>query len=259
MSKKYKLKSKGLKHRYINVLNNISLTIREGECHSLVGESGCGKSTLSRLILGLEKADNGKILFYGKNIQEKDQKCTKMIKKNMQIVFQDSFSSLNPRMLVQDIIAEPLRNFQKMSGREEQKRIATYLEKVGLTTADMKKYPHQFSGGQQQRINIARAISTNPKFIIFDEAVSSLDATIKKQIIDLLCDLKKEMNCSYLFISHDIEIAWKIADNISVMNKGKIVETRKKVQSLDEFTHPYSKELIDSILPVHPRFKKQYK
>lgn len=240
------------------MLNNISLTINEGECHSLVGESGCGKSTLSRLILGLEKADNGQILFYGRNIHQKDKQFTRMLKKNMQIVFQDSFSSLNPRMLVQDIIAEPLRNFQKMSSREEKKKIVICLEKVGLTAADMKKYPHQFSGGQQQRINIARAISTNPKFIIFDEAVSSLDATIKKQIIDLLDALKKEMNCSYLFISHDIEIAWKIADNISVMKKGNIVETRENVQSLKEFSHPYSIELIECILPVHPRFKKQF-
>lgn len=240
------------------MLNNISLRINEGECHSLVGESGCGKSTLSRLILGLEKADNGQIMFYGRNIHQKDKQFTRMLKKNMQIVFQDSFSSLNPRMLVQDIIAEPLRNFQKMSSREEKKKIVICLEKVGLTAADMKKYPHQFSGGQQQRINIARAISTNPKFIIFDEAVSSLDATIKKQIIDLLDALKKEMNCSYLFISHDIEIAWKIADNISVMKKGNIVETRENVQSLKEFSHPYSIELIESILPVHPSFKKQF-
>ncbi len=258
VSKKYKLKTKNLENKYISVLNNVSLTIEEGKCHSLVGESGCGKSTLSRLIVGLEKADNGKIYFCGKNIHNKDKESIKMIKKNMHIVFQDSFSSLNPRMKVEDIIAEPMRNFYKMSYSEKKERIANYLEKVGLSPDDMKKYPHQFSGGQQKRINIARAISTSPKFIIFDEAVNSLDSTIKIQIIDLLCELKKEMNSSYLFISHDIEIAWKMADNISVMEKGEIVETRENVESLQEFTHPYSKELVDSILPIHPRLRKQF-
>jgi len=242
----------------VAAVNQVSLSLAAGETYGLVGESGCGKSTLSRLILGFEKPDDGEIQFLGRNLFKVKNKEMKEIRRNMQIVFQDSVSSLNPRWRIKDSIAEPLRNFAGLSYREEQKRVAYLLDRVGLLPADGQKYPHQFSGGQQKRICIARAIAINPQFIVFDEAVSGLDMTIRKKILDLLSEIRQEMGSAYLFITHDMDVALYMSQKISVMKDGELVETVEGIKSLHEFNHPYAKLLVDSLPPLHPRDRKPY-
>ncbi|MBE9178140.1 ABC transporter ATP-binding protein [Oculatella sp. LEGE 06141] len=255
VSKTYTLNQGWQGRKAITALQNVSLTISPGCCLGLVGESGSGKSTLGRVTLGLEKPDSGEIWFQGKDISRLKNNELNALRRDMQVVFQDSFSAVNPQLKAREIIAEPINNYLRISPTETRDRVAQLLEKVGLTAADAEKYPHQFSGGQLQRITIARAIALNPKFIVLDEPVASLDMTIQAQILDLLLSLKREFNLAYLFISHDLAAVSFISDALAVMYEGAIVEHLGDVNRMSELQHPYSIRLMASQLPAHPRYR----
>lgn len=235
------------------VLDNVSLSIEQGTCMGLLGTSGAGKSTLGKVILGLEKPQKGKVIFQGQDLYEMDSLTRKKMRRDLQVVFQDSYSSVNPRLTAEKIIGEPLENYEKLSPAEQKRTIANLLEMVGLTADDMKKYPRQFSGGQLQRISIARAIALKPKMIVLDESVSSLDMVNQTNILDLLNELKTVYGLSYLFITHDIRAAYSISDALAVMEKGKIVEVCYDKNEIFTSQQPTVKNLVAAILPEHPR------
>ncbi|RBW68416.1 nickel import ATP-binding protein NikE [Bacillus taeanensis] len=243
------------KDRSKKVLSDISLSIEEGTCLGLLGTSGAGKSTLGKVILGLARPQYGQILFQGHNIYTADKHTRQKIRRDLQAVFQDSYSSVNPRMTTEQIIAEPLENYEKLTASEQKRTIIELLERVGLSEKDLKKYPHQFSGGQLQRINIARAISLKPKLIVLDESVSSLDMVTQTLILQLLKELKEDFGLSYLFITHDIKAAYTISDTLGVLEKGKLVELYESKDQFFNSEHPVVKELRGSILAEHPRFR----
>ncbi|MED1789376.1 nickel import ATP-binding protein NikE [Brevibacillus laterosporus] len=240
------------KRKTVEAVKGVSLTLEEGVCLGLVGESGAGKSTLGKIILGLEKPDQGEVWFQGKDLYRLREKELKEVRRNLQVVFQDCYSAVNPRLTIREIIAEPLRNYERLTATEEIQKIQGLLETVGLSPEDMYKYPHQFSGGQLQRINIARAIALRPKLIILDEAVSALDALVQVQILHLLAELKEEFQLSYLFISHDLQAINYIADCIGVMYKGEIVEWLDDMEQLESLQHPVSKKIMSSVLYPDP-------
>lgn len=232
-------------------VNRVSLTIKEQECVGLVGESGCGKSTLSRLILALDQPDSGEIFFMSKKWNKMSQKQRFPYRKYMQAVFQNSLSSMNPRLKAGDIVVEPLLNYVKMDRKEAQAHACMLLDKVGLDSASIDKYPHQFSGGQQQRLAIARAISVNPKLIVLDEAISNLDVITQSAILSLLNELKTSSGISYLFITHDIKAACFFCDRLLVMQEGSIVD-EADAKKIEQFSHPAALELLNSMLVMHP-------
>jgi oligopeptide transport system ATP-binding protein len=235
------------KKLYVKAVNDVSLNIYEKETLGLVGESGCGKSTLGRAILGLRQLHQGSINFFenGEIINEKEYK--KFNKKNNQIIFQDPFSSLNPRMSVGDIVKEPLDIHTKLKSIEKTDRVKELFQMVGLDASLIHRYPHEFSGGQRQQIGIARALAVSPKFIVCDEPISALDVSIQAQIIKLLKKLQLELGLTLLFISHDLSVVWYIADRIAVMYLGKIVEVGAKKDIFHNPKHPYTKALLSSI------------
>lgn len=240
------------KRKTVEAVKNVSLTLEERVCLGLVGKSGSGKSTLGKIILGLEKPDQGEVWFQGKNLSNLKAKELKELRRNLQVVFQDCYSSVNPRLTIGEIIAEPLRNYERLTSVQEKKKVQELLEIVGLCTEDIHKYPYQFSGGQLQRINIARAIALKPKLIIFDEAVSALDVLVQVQILNLLAQLKEEFHLSYLFISHDLQAVNYIADRLAVMYNGEIVEWLDDMEQLERLEHPVSKKLLSSVLLPYP-------
>ncbi|ETT80950.1 dipeptide/oligopeptide/nickel ABC transporter ATP-binding protein [Viridibacillus sp. FSL R5-0477] len=244
------------KRRSIEAVKDISLTLEQGVCLGIVGESGSGKSTLGKIILGLEKPDQGEVCFLGKNLHNLNSKELKELRQNLQVVFQDCYSAVNPRLTIGESIAEPLRNYKRLSSAEEEKQVLELLKKVGLRREDIHKYPSQFSGGQLQRINIARAIALKPKLIILDEAVSALDALVQIQILNLLAQLKEEFQLSYLFISHDLQAVNYIADCLVVMHQGEIVERLDDMEQLEQLANPVSKKLLSSVLPPFPGYMK---
>ena len=237
------------------VLSNVSISIGQGMCLGVLGTSGAGKSTLGKVILGLEKPQKGQILFQGHDFYNTDRITRKQLRRDLQVVFQDCYSSVNPRMTAEQIISEPLQNYERMSPDELKRTVGGLLERVGLNHEDMRKYPHQFSGGQLQRINIARAISLKPKLIVLDEAVSSLDMVNQTNILNLLSELKSAFGLSYLFITHDIKAAYSISDALAVMEKGEIVEECKSKDKLFTSRHPAVQTLLSSILSEHPRYR----
>nr|WP_154959604.1 nickel import ATP-binding protein NikE [Paenibacillus xylanexedens] len=235
-----------------SVLEDVSLTIEEGMCLGLLGTSGAGKSTLGKVILGLERPSQGQVLFQGKDIYRADKTVLKGLRRDLQVVFQDCYSAVNPMMTAAQIIGEPLDNYERLSAKEQQRMIEQLLVQVGLTPQDASKLPHQFSGGQLQRVNIARAIALKPKLIVLDESISSLDMVHQTQILSLLADLRASYGLSYLFITHDIRAALTICDSIAVMDQGRLVYTGDATDSILESDQPAVQQLVSSILPEHP-------
>ena len=240
----------------VKAVDGVSLNILPGETLGLVGESGCGKSTLGRLILRLEEPTSGDILFEGKSILGYDSKQIRALRREMQIIFQDPFSSLNPRKNVAHIVGEPLFVHGMTDRHEREARVLELLQVVGLMREHMRRYPHQFSGGQRQRIGVARALALNPKLIICDEPVSALDVSIRGQVINLLEDLQKEFGLTYLFISHDLSVVEHISDRVAVMYLGKLVELADSETLYKSPLHPYTQALLSAAPVPDPKRKK---
>ena len=232
----------------VKAVNNVSFKIYEGETLGLVGESGCGKTTLSRTILQLEKATSGNILYNGVDITKLSKGAFKKLRKEIQIIFQDPFSSLNPRITVGNAILEPMKVHHILKSTSQRKEyVLQLLEKVGLESEHFNRYPHEFSGGQRQRIGIARAIALQPKLIICDESVSALDVSVQAQVLNLLNQLKSEFNFTYIFISHDLSVVKYMADQLVVMNKGNIEEIADADVIYNQPKTEYTKTLINAI------------
>ncbi len=230
---------------HIKAVDGVDLKVRRGETLGLVGESGCGKSTLAKLILRLDDPTDGEVLFEGENILGYGRRQMLPVRRDMQIIFQDPYASLNPRMTVGNIVAEPLKT-HGIEG-DTKKRVQDLLDIVGLSSEHYNRYPHEFSGGQRQRIGVARAIALNPKLIICDEPVSALDVSIQAQVVNLLEDLQKEFDLTYIFIAHDLSIVKHIADRVAVMYLGKIVEFADQTDLFKAPRHPYTGSLLSAI------------
>lgn len=243
---------------YLKAVDDISFYIKEKETLGLVGESGCGKSTTGLIILRLEEPTAGEVRFAGKDVFNLNKKELKRIRRDMQIIFQDPYSSLNPRMMVADIVGEPLNVHNLVRNKKEKnEKVRELLESVGLTAEQMKRYPHEFSGGQRQRIGIARALAVNPKLIIADEPVSALDVSIQAQVINILQDLQRDLGLTYLFIAHDLSVVKHISDRVAVMYLGRIVEIARKKALFSNPLHFYTQSLMSAIPVPNPIYKKK--
>lgn len=240
----------------LKAVDGVSLVVIRGETFGVVGESGCGKSTLARMALGLNKPDSGKVFVDGEAIEGIKGQKKKALRRKMQVVFQNPYSSLNPRLTVGSIVEEPLVVHDVGNRFERREKVRELFEKVGLRAADTSRYPHQFSGGQRQRICIARALALNPELIVCDEPVSALDVSIQAQILALLVGLQEELNVSYLFISHDLSVVRMISDHVAVMYLGKVVESARAIQLFSSALHPYTKALIDSVPIPEPAARR---
>ena len=228
----------------VRAVDDVSLSVGRGETVGLIGESGSGKSTLGRLVLRLIEPTSGSIRFEGRELLQARGSEMRRLRRDMQVVFQDPFGSLDPRMRVEDIVGEPLVIHQRMSRRARQERVSELLGAVGLDQSALPRFPHEFSGGQRQRIVIARALALRPKFIVADEPVSALDVSVGAQIVNLLAKLQRELGLSYLFISHSMPVVRYLASRIAVMYRGKIVEMGETSQVTEAPTHPYTRTLL---------------
>jgi len=240
----------------VKAVDGVSFEIRQGETLGLVGESGCGKSTLGRLVMQLIPVTSGKVFLDGVELTSLHGERLRQQRRQMQIIFQDPFASLDPRMTIGDIIAEPLVNFGVVRGRKLRDRVQELLRVVGLNPNFNNRYPHEFSGGQRQRIGIARALALNPKLIVCDEAISALDVSIQAQVVNLLEDLQREFNLTYLFIAHDLSVVRHISDRVMVMYLGKIVEIANSTETYTNPKHPYTKALLSAIPLPDPKLQR---
>ena len=232
---------------YVRAVDGVSFKLQPGEIYGLVGESGSGKSTIGKSIVNLHRVTSGNIIFEGKDITHLTNTEMKPFRKEIGMIFQDPYSSLNPKKCVLDIIAEPLRNFHRLTPKQEKELVQAYLEKVGLSPDSIYKYPYEFSGGQRQRIGIARTLTLKPKLIIADEPVSALDVSVQAQVLNFLLDLQKEFQLTYLFIGHDLGVIRHICDRIGVMYRGRIVEEGTSQEIYENPQHIYTKRLISAI------------
>jgi oligopeptide transport system ATP-binding protein len=242
----------------VHAVDGVSFTINRGETLGLVGESGCGKSTTARCVLRLIEPSSGEISFDGQDVRELGGNDLRAMRRNMQLVFQDPFASLNPRMTIGDILGEAfIIHKLAASAGERQERVASLLVKVGLKADHMRRYPHEFSGGQRQRIVIARALAVEPKFIVCDEPVSALDVSIQAQVINLLEDLQAELNLTYLFVAHDLSVVEHISDRVAVMYLGRIVELARASDLYRNPRHPYTQALLSAVPVPDPKAKRK--
>ncbi len=241
----------------VKAVSGVSLEIAEGETLGLVGESGSGKSTLGRLILRLLEPTSGNVFFEGRDLSALSRSELRHLRRQMQLVFQDPYASLNPRMRVRSIVGEGIEIHKLARGREKQDRIAELLKMVGMAPDAMNRYPHEFSGGQRQRIGIARALAVKPRFLVLDEPVSALDVSIQAQIINLLQDLQEQLKLTYLFIAHDLRVVEHISNRVAIMYLGKIVEVATRDEIYANPRHPYTRALLSAIPSVTPSTKNE--
>ena len=241
----------------LKAVDDVSFTINKGEAFGLVGESGCGKTTLGKILVNLHSPTRGKIVFEGKELTALNDTQRRSYCKDIQMIFQDPYGSLNPRMTVGDIIAEPIIINQLLPANKVEERVIYLLNCVGLAQHQRNRYPHEFSGGQRQRVGIARALAVEPKLIVCDEAVSALDVSIQAQVLNLLVDLKKEFGLTYLFIAHGLNVVKHISDRVGVMYLGKIVEITSKRELYANPLHPYTQALLSAIPIMNPKKKKE--
>ncbi len=240
----------------VRAVDGVNFSIAAGETLGLVGESGCGKSTTGKLILRLQDPTAGEILWNGQPIHDLSQSALRPVRRELQAVFQDPYASLNPRIRAANIVAEPLHNYESMSAAQANERVAALFERVGLRPDQMVKYPFEFSGGQRQRLGIARALSVQPRLIVCDEPVSALDVSVQAQVINLLMDLQQQFNLSYLFIAHDLAVVEHISHRVAVMYLGRIVEIAPKRTIFTRPQHPYTEALLDAVPVPDPRVRK---
>lgn len=242
---------------HVKAVDGVSFTVHEGETVSIVGESGCGKSTTGRAILRLDEPTNGEIEFDGDDLLSYKKKQMRDARKDLQVIFQDPYASLNPRQTVRQILGESMQIQNVVPKKDREARILELMDTVGLGPHQIDRYPHEFSGGQRQRVGIARALSVDPKLIICDEAVSALDVSIQAQVLNLLKKLQRELNLTYLFISHDLGVVRHISDRVIVMYLGKIVEIADKKSLFENPQHPYTKSLLSAIPSINPEKKRE--
>ena len=257
---KYFTGKKGLLNRQpaqVKAVDHVSLTVNKGETLGLVGESGCGKSNLGRTILRLIPATEGQVLYNGEDILTYDKKKMWEMRRKLQIIFQDPYSSLNPRMTVYDLISAPLEVYKIGTKAERREMVEEILQEVGLDKQYLNRFPHEFSGGQRQRIGIARALILNPEFVVCDEAVSALDVSVRAQVLNLMRNMQQKKNLTYLFISHDLSVVRHISDRIAVMYLGSVAEVAEKAQLYSNPMHPYTKALLSAIPLPDVKKKRQ--
>ncbi|MGH1794206.1 ATP-binding cassette domain-containing protein [Enterococcus faecium] len=244
---------------HVYAVDGVDFIIEKGKTYGLVGESGSGKSTTGKSVVGLEKVTAGQIMYEGKDVTKRSNRKKMGYNKDVQMIFQDSMSSLNPKKRVLDIIAEPIRNFERLSDQEEKKKVKGLLDIVGMPEDALYKYPHEFSGGQRQRLGVARAVATNPKLIVADEPVSALDLSVQAQVLNFMKRIQQEYGLSYLFISHDLGVVKHMCDNIAIMYKGRFVEIGTREDIYNDPRHIYTKRLLSAIPQIDVENRESHK
>ncbi|HCI0405892.1 TPA: ABC transporter ATP-binding protein [Enterococcus faecium] len=244
---------------HVYAVDGVDFIIEKGKTYGLVGESGSGKSTTGKAVVGLEKVTAGQIMYEGKDVTKRSNRKKMGYNKDVQMILQDSMSSLNPKKRVLDIIAEPIRNFERLSDQEEKKKVKGLLDIVGMPEDALYKYPHEFSGGQRQRLGVARAVATNPKLIVADEPVSALDLSVQAQVLNFMKRIQQEYGLSYLFISHDLGVVKHMCDNIAIMYKGRFVEIGTREDIYNDPRHIYTKRLLSAIPQIDVENRESHK